>query len=409
MSEYNISKLISIMMDAFADTQVNTGSILLKTVASHPNVNVDVDDKMISKLAKRERDVHKELKKGAGNKDVVKYARNKVKNTVLNEINPVRMDDICSNILQSLSEDKKVSDGFCNKMKKLYVENDLLEFFTNAILYALSVTNLPPEKTVQESDFFFLKEVNYYCPIDRKRLWKKTKGNRKYLYRIVKIYPETLDETLVAEFDAIQRKPRNLDMDENKICLCRDCAEDYLNDPTIDIYSQLLKCKEKIARDQKRYQIAADTDIEDEIVDIIEALVGIKEKADLQPFTDALEIKDKILPENYSLCMAITDDVVRYYPFIEQQFSLLDGVEGSTFNIIRSEVTLCYEKYEKAGLSQDEIFNALTEWLLNAKGLSDKHRVAAAVMVSFFVQNCAVFKKLGLINDNYDDMGGEEA
>ena len=408
MSEYNISQLITIMMDAFADTQVNTGSILLNTVASHPNVNVDVNDNMISRLVTRERDVHKELKRASGKEDVIKYARNKVKDTVLNEINPVRMDDICSSILQSMSEDKKVSNGFCDKMQKLYDDNNLLDFFTNAILYALSVTNLPPEGTVQASDFIFLKAVNYHCPIDRTKLWKKTKGNYKYIYRIVKIYPENLDETLAAEFNAVQRPPRNLDMDDNKICLCRDCAEDYLNDPTIDIYSRLLKCKENIARDQKRYQIAADTDIEDEIVDIIEAIVGIKEKADLQPFTDALEIKDKILPENYSLCMAITDDVVRYYPFIEQQFSLLDGVEGSTFNIIRSEVTLCYEKYEKSGLSQDEIFNALTEWFLNTKGLSDKHRIAATVMVSFFVQNCAVFKKHGLTNDNYDDVGGED-
>lgn len=408
MSEYNISQLIAIMMDAFADTQVNTGSILLNTVASHPNVNVDVNDNMISRLVTRERDVHKELKRASGKEDVIKYARNKVKDTVLNEINPVRMDDICSSILQSMSQDNKVSNGFCDKMQKLYDENNLLDFFTKAILYALSVTNLPPEETVQASDFVFLREVNYFCPIDRTKLWKKTKGNYKYMYHIVKIYPENLDETLAAEFDAIQRPPRNLDMDDNKICLCRDCAEDYLNDPTIDIYSQLLKCKENIARDQKRYQIAAGTDIEDEIVDIIEAIVGIKEKADLQPFSEALEIKDKILPENYSLCMAITDDVVRYYPFIERHFSLLDGVEGSTFNILRSEVTLCYEKYEKAGLSQDEIFNALTEWILNAKGLNDKHRIAAAVMVSFFVQNCAVFKKHGLINDNYEDMEGEE-
>ena len=358
-----------------------------------------------------ERDVHKELKKGAGNKDVIMYARNKVNETVLNEINPVRIDDICSNILQAMSKDKKVSDAFCDKMQNLYAENNLLDFFTKAILYALSVTNLPPEETVQASDFILLKEVNYYCPIDRTKLWMKTKGNYKYIYRVVKIYPEDLDETLVADFNAIQQPPRNLDMDDNKICLCRDCAEDYLNEPTSDMYSQLLKCKENIARDQKRYQIAADTDIEEEIVDIIEAIVGIEEKTDLQPFTDALEIKDKILPENYTLCIAITDDVVRYYPFIEKQFSLLEGVEGSTFNIIRSEVTLCYEKYERAGLSQNEIFNALTEWLLKTKGFNDKHRMAAAVMVSFFVQNCAVFKKHGLINTNnrYDDMEGKDA
>lgn len=409
MNEYNISTLITIMMDAFADTQVNTGRLLLNPVASHPNVNVDVDDRMVSRLATRERDVHKELKRGAGNKDVIVYAKKQVKETVLDKINPVLMDDICTRILKSLSEDKKVSDGFCDKMQSLYEDNNYLDYYTNAILYALSVTNLSPEETTQANDFNLLREVNYYCPVDRTKLWKKTKGNYKYKYRVVKIYPEDLDKNLAAEFNAVQRPPRNLDMDDNKICLCRDCAEDYLNDPTIDMYYKLLKCKENIARDQRRYQIAADTDIEDKIVDVIEAVTEIDEKTKLQPFTDALEIKDKILPDNFTLSTAITDDVIRYYPYIEKQFSLLDGIEGSSFNIIRSEVTICYEKYERAGLNQTEIFAALTDWLLKTKGLSDKHRIAATVMVSFFVQNCAVFKRHGLINtdDIKDDISGE--
>ena len=90
---------------------------------------------------------------------------------------------------------------------------------------------------------------------------------------------------------------------------------------------------------------------------------------------------------------AINDDVIMYYPFIEKQFSLLDGVEGATFNIIRSEVTTCYEKYEREGLDQNDIYNSLVDWLIQAKGLTDRHRTAASVMVSFFVQNCDVFKK----------------
>lgn len=407
MSEYNVSTLITIMMDAFANSQINTGRTILQTVANHPNVPVDVDDKMISNLMTRKKDVHRDLKSGAGKRDVIAFARKQVKDTVLDKITPVLMDDTCTRILESMTADRKVSNGFCNKMQQLYADQNYLDFFTDAILYALSVTNLPPEATVQESDFLLLAEANYHCPLNGTKLWKKTKGNYNYIYQVVKIYPEGLSDDLATEFDSVQAAPRSLEMDDNKICLCRNCAEDYLEDPTVDKYIRLLECKGTIIRGQKRRQISAESAIEDEIVDIIKAIASIDENTELQPFTDALEIKEKILPENYLLEVAVRDDVVRYYPFIETQFSLLDGVEGATFNVIRSEVTTCYEKYEGAGLNQNEIYNALADWILQTKGLGDKHKPAAAVMVSFFVQNCAVFKKHGLFSADEDNTDEE--
>jgi len=393
LKEYNISALITIMMNAFADSQINTGSILLQTVASHSNVNVDVDGKMISNLMKRKTDVHGEIKSGAGKKEVIEYARKKVKETILNRINPVLLDDTCADILKTMSTDSKVSDGFCRKMQQLYESQNMLDFFTNAVLYALSVTNLPPDASVQEGDFMLLAETNYQCPIDGTRLWKKVKGKYSYVYKIVKIFPENIDDELAKGFTAIQGVPRDLDMDDNKICLCKKCAEDYVDNPSVEKYRKLLELKSAIVRGQKRKQIANESDIDDEIVDVIKAIANMDEKTELQPFTEALEIKDKILPGNVVLEKAIRDDVVEYYPFIEKQFSLLDGVEGATFNIIRSEVTTCYEKYEREGLDQNDIYNSLVDWLIQAKGLTDRHRTAASVMVSFFVQNCDVFKK----------------
>lgn len=403
MSEYNVSRLITIMMDAFADTQFNTGTIILNVVAAHPNVGVDVDDKMISNLMKRKKDVHGDIRSGAGKPDVRKWARDKVKEEVIPKINPILIDDTCDKILNAMSADRNVSNGFCDKMQQLYADRNFLDFYTDAILYALSVTNLPPEETTQQGDFMLLREADYKCPLDGIKLWKKKKGNYVYQYRIVKIYPEGLDDDAAQTFTRICPPPRSLDMDSNKIALCRDCAEDYVDEPTPEMYQKLLECKGNIVRQYKREQISAESDIEDEIVDVIKAIAGINAETQLTPFTDALEIKEKILPENWNLGVAIRDDVVRYYPFIEKQFSLLDGAEGSTFNIIRSEVTVCYEKYEREGLNQMEIFDALSEWILQAKGLGKKHKDAAVVMISFFVQNCAVFKKYQTEDEKTED------
>ena len=87
---------------------------------------------------------------------------------------------------------------------------------------------------------------------------------------------------------------------------------------------------------------------------------------------------------------------------------MLDDYGTSTFNIIRSEVSACYEKYEREGLEQNEIFEELSEWILKANGLGKKLKIAAGVVVSFFVQNCAVFKPLQGTEMRGDDDEDEE-
>lgn len=393
MSEYNVSKLISIMKDGFADTQNNTGRILLETVAKHPQVNVDVDDKMISNLVSRKKDVHTAIKSGAGKREVMKFARGEVIKNVMDKINPLLMDDVCTQILDEMSSDRTVSDGFCNKMQQLYADENFVDFITDSILYALSKTNLPAESKPQIDDFLLLEEADYKCPIEGKKLWKKVKGKYEYSYRVVKIFPEGLSDEKATQFNVVYPKPRDLDLDENKIALCEDCAEKYLADPTLEEYERLLDCKGRLKRRYDREKIAADYGVEDQIVDVIKAISDIDVETQLQPFTDALELKEKILPENFELELSIKDDVVRYYPFIEKQFSLLDGAQGATFTLIRSEVATCYNRYVLEGGDQSEIYYALVDWLLKAKGLGEKHRTAATVMISFFVQNCAVFEK----------------
>lgn len=75
MKEYNVSSLITILMDIIADSQINTGTIVLEAVATHPNVNVDVTPTMISNLMNRKTDVHGDIKRGASQKAVAYFAR----------------------------------------------------------------------------------------------------------------------------------------------------------------------------------------------------------------------------------------------------------------------------------------------------------------------------------------------
>lgn len=398
MKEYNISTLIAITMDITAENQVKTGTVLLDAVATHDSVRVNVDDKMISLLmseSSSRKDVHEAIKAGALRPDIMPFARQYLQDNLMPKISPLRQDDFCTQIIESMRADKKVSDGFCNTMQNLYANQQYLDFATYADLYALSITNLPSGVVTSPEDMIFLTQESRRCPLDNAELWKKSRKKGTpfvYTYQIIQIYPEDLPDELKPVFNAIHLPPRSLDSDDNRIAVCSNCAKKYLDDPNPDDYRRLVESKRAYKTKQASEKISASSAIEDEIVTIIQAIASIEGGTHLEPFTDVLKIKEKILPENNLLEEAVRNDVVRYYPFIEKQFSLLDDVGMSTFNVIRSEVTTCYEKYEREGLEQSEIVYELTEWLLTANRLGRKLRIAASIVISFFIQNCAVFK-----------------
>lgn len=411
MKEYNVATLIVILKDIITDSQITTGRIVLEAVAKHPSVNVDVNDKMISNLLsdKNRKEIHGDIKSGAGRKEVMDFARVQIEKNLMPRISPLRIDDFCSQVIDAMMADKKVSDGICNMMQNLYAEKKYLDFTTDAVLYALSITNLPKDSITSPEDMLLLTQSNYRCPLNGTPLWKKTKKQSEgytYSFRIVQIYPEDLPDELKAEYDAIKPPPRNFDSDDNRLPLCKACAERYVDDPSPEMYERLLECKKQIIKKHKTDLISAESAVEDDIVIIIKAIGRIDGSTDLEPFTDVLKIKEKILPENFVLEESVHDDVVKYYPFIQEQFSLLDGSENATFNVIRSEIKTCYEKYAREGLDQNRIFAELSDWLLRVNGLGPEHRGAADVLISFFVQNCAVFKKHkndGKDTDNEED------
>ena len=61
------------------------------------------------------------------------------------------------------------------------------------------------------------------------------------------------------------------------------------------------------------------------------------------------------------------------------------------FNVFSMQIKLCYLKECTHGRSQQEVYNAIVEWL---KNMTNGSRDACDVIVSFFVQNCEVFNEI---------------
>ena len=83
---------------------------------------------------------------------------------------------------------------------------------------------------------------------------------------------------------------------------------------------------------------------------------------------------------------------LRHYENIKKHFALLDKVEEGTFDDIATSVKHIYNKFSRTYSTQEEIFNALVDWL-NEKTFNDSnYRTACEIVMAFFIQDCEVFR-----------------
>lgn len=392
MGEYNVAFLIKTLQNAMCESQETAGRHVLDTIREPSGYQINIDGKMITGLVKREKEVHNELKRAAGQKKYIKGAKDYVTKNILPEISDLVIADVCKAILNEVESDASTADASVETLQAYYGNHDYAGFLTSAILYALSRGNNIKIPAVNTDDFHFMEEAAYRCPLCGTELYRRVKGKIVNQYRVIQMFPEELDSESMSSFLAVHAAPTRYDSLENRIALCKICASDYIIDPTVNEYTELLEAKRRICKSMQAKSTAMGSQIEKQIADIIHAVAGINRTTDLKPFTDALTLAKKIRPEFFLLQDRIQQIVIRFYPFVENQFSIIDGApNGRYFNIIRSEVTACYEKLEADGLDQEEICEQLSDWLLYKNNLGASHKTAANIIVAFFVQNCGVF------------------
>lgn len=322
---------------------------------------------------------------------MIAYAKTRVEEILEHHLSPLIQMQASFDILQRMRNDENVPGDLVNRLQKEHDEGDFVQFFTDAILYALGKRNTLPEYVVKSNDFYFLHEVHQTCPLCGQKLWKKVHGKILNRYRVVRIYPDDLSTDLETSFNVIAPRPADSMSADNQIALCPDCAENYLLDPTVDTYIDLLRKKGSLSRMMKEQEISSESTIEAEIVDVIKAVSQVKSPVQLLPIREALTLDEKFTPENFNLKGTVEDWVNRYYSYVEQNFSI-DGTNSNTkYDVIRSEVNSIYEKYKDLGINQQEICDKIADWMLSKNGLEDEYSTASHIVVAFFIQNCAIF------------------
>ena len=283
-----------------------------------------------------------------------------------------------------------VIDLFKRFISEAIEENDTID----TQLKAESITRVQSgEATNQE--VLLLEETSNTCPVCGCQLLRSKKNNVVKRYKVVRIFPDNLNREDFLAFSKVFSARGQYDSDENLITLCTDCALDYESETTLDDFEKLIRIKKTLSQQRMLQQSLESIDIDEEISLVISALVSASSKDNFVELgLQALRIEQKI-DEKYGLLInAVSNNVIRYYKFIEEQFRIADSYQSNSFERIAGEVKLAFEKLEGNGISQEQIYNELVHWMMRKLNFEDRHRQAVAIVISFFVQNCEVFREI---------------
>lgn len=233
-----------------------------------------------------------------------------------------------------------------------------------------------------------LAEVNQRCPLCYKSLIS-TKGSRPFKdYQIAHIYPHS---ATTEQFLVLENLPRVDDLEsvKNLIPLCRDCharqdfhttKEDYLR-----LYTKKIECAGKYAANK----LAFNCRLEPDVSKIVSALGALPEDVRIELSLNPLKVSQKI--DDKALCEKVRNYVVQYFGFVQSEFAKLQDKERIPFEMVAVQVRHYFLQVELLLITKEQMFDQMVNWVMEKTG---GNRSASEIVVSFFVQDCEVFREI---------------
>lgn len=344
-----------------------------------------------------QRNIPTELRDAISKREYRKKCYEYFKSDIIPELSPELINDYLHKLTVLISNDETISEDEKKSLIEKVTIGEYREHLSDVFIYCIKKPNKAniDGSLIGPDDIPLLSEVDQQCPICRGRLYE-TKGLKTfYRYSITKIFPEGLSDDKESEFDSIHPKPADMNSVRNKICLCDNCAADYLFSPTAKLYDRLCIIKRDALNKDAIKARTSDVPLEDKIVVVFSKLKEVDPNSEriIELRMKPLKIKNKIQKENDMLKSTITDNVTKWYYIVEDMLSTLDD-QKSNFNIIASEIKLCYQRLAALNLNQYSVYQELIDWMQHTLSLPNDYQIAINVVVSFFVQNCEVFDEI---------------
>jgi len=397
MDKFNIAEYITIVKSGLVSCrgQGPAGILLLEQIGNLLSPNIYFDDTKISRLTKHINNVPNEIINAVSDPRIFAGVISGFKINVSSDFNSSTIDNVCLNLIRLINNEPNLANSYKTNLNNAYNSGDNSTFLAMTLMHAVGMENTNESKETFSDEVPYLTEANNHCPFCGKSLFRNVRGRSVSDYQITKIFDNTFDNEIKKELVAIYPAPSMIDSIGNKIVLCTSCFSDYRVDPTTDKYIKLYDKKRTFETNLEITNELYSIDIENELYKIVKDLGELSQdkESGLIPL-DPLELVEKI-PDDILLKDDVTKWVLRYYKYIEKQFSDLDASGVSRFKVIASEVSLAYETLDAMGiLSQKEIFNRLAMWMTDQLSYPRDKISVVNIIVAFFVQNCEVFHEI---------------
>lgn len=400
MATFNISYFLATIQkgmtsftsnNAIGDEILNgIGQMIYYVLDPGDDTTVSYTPDKISRLMSGQAEIHNIFKFKLGEQPVLDLIHSIFSKDIKNDINAGTIETTCFEMLTTIKSESRIPPKRKKELEELFNDENYALFLEKAFIVSLQIPNKVSDDFPIE-DSLFISEAQNKCPLCGKQLVTTRRGIQIAHYQISKIYDSDFDD----EFLATLKEPSTEDGFDNQIILCSTCAADYKSNPTKEIYEKLINDKKLFKINTELKNELVKFDVPYEMNKIIEELGRLSSSnISILDNLNAVEVKNKILPENGTLRNQILTDVGVYYDKIAERFSQLEADGQINFNKIKLKVHQAYESIALAVSDQNKIHATLIKWLQEQLGYDDDKYILCQIMIDFFVQNCEVFHEI---------------
>lgn len=175
---------------------------------------------------------------------------------------------------------------------------------------------------------------------------------------------------------------------ENLIALCPACHSKYITGRTDEQVQRLLHIKKSLVDDYEARKTVSMQKVEDGIRKVLEKIPRMQAPANIDLNYNPVALREKIAADNLMIYLKAKTNVNVYYSEVKNVFTELNAERVFRYKPFCLQVRMTYVNLSDMGLSQDEIFEKMVDWLQDA---THEDRSSCEVIISYFIQKCEVF------------------
>lgn len=239
-------------------------------------------------------------------------------------------------------------------------------------------------------DLLLFEEVDGVCPKCTTSLIVDKNGRKIKRFEKAHIYPLNPRSDEVSLLENEERLSIDVNAYENLLALCNGCHDIFDNGRTVEEYREMVAIKKALLRHGRSKRTWSEYPLEQDIANIIEELsvddIVFEEDLALDPKQIDRKADGTLKP----LTKRKIKRDVEYFKFIQEKLKAIDSIEPTRSELIAQQIKSYYIKLEGIYATQEEIYYEMAKWL--SKKTKSSNEQASSIVISFFVQNCEVFR-----------------